>query len=294
MLTTFDWLRRCRTGAELLATLHLLTRQPDCLPEQIAPGPPFSAFGGPCLRCKIYEPVQENGKVRRYCQFCGQVISSTKHYTFKSPYCVIVWGYLNRIPRQLCEIKVSQYIYGIYLHDQQRFLLSMHRHYLREWLQELVIYYGSDLIGLIQVFPTLGEWRNLNMGDYLSWAIHHEANLPMTQLRVRFFTEPHQLINPKVREQKGLLTFTVPDFLALLEMATVFRANLRLDEQKQLFELLQLTDATEEQFYWGRFLGQLAQPAKDMLAAWKIRQWPANRIKLLYELVDYVVIPKGS
>jgi hypothetical protein len=51
---------------------------------------------------------------------------------------------------------------------------------------------------------------------------------------------------------------------------------------------LNLEDTSEEQFYWGRFLGYLSQEAKDMLNAWRIRQWPKGRIELLYELVDYV------
>jgi len=35
-------------------------------------------------------------------------------------------------------------------------------------------------------------------------------------------------------------------------------------------------------------MGHLSQKAKDMLNAWKFRQWADGQIKLLYELVDYV------
>jgi hypothetical protein len=85
-----------------------------------------------------------------------------------------------------------------------------------------------------------------------------------------------------------LLTFEVSEFLSLMEMAAVFRTLLRPEEQASLHELVNLDDSSEEQFYWGRFAGRLSQEAKDMLSSWNIRHWPKNRIKLLYELVDYV------
>jgi len=110
----------------------------------------------------------------------------------------------------------------------------------------------------------------------------------MDQLRVRFFSAPHQILIPHARDKQGLLTFEVSEFLSVLEMAAVFRTILYPREQKALYELLNLEDTSEEQFYWGRFMGFLSQEAKDMLNAWRIRQWPKNRIKLLYELVDYV------
>ena len=110
----------------------------------------------------------------------------------------------------------------------------------------------------------------------------------MQRLRVRFFSAPYPLLRPHTRDQLGLLTFDVSEFLSLLEMAAVFRTLLRPEAQQVLHELLNLDDASEEQFYWGRFLGYLSPEAKDMLSAWRIRQWPKNRIKLLYELVNYV------
>jgi hypothetical protein len=97
-----------------------------------------------------------------------------------------------------------------------------------------------------------------------------------------------------VHRRQGVATFEVSEFLNLLEMAEVFRAKLRPEEQQQLYELLSLGDPKEESFYWGRFLGQLNQDAKDMLSAWRIRQWPENRIKLLYELIDYAILPNSS
>ena len=131
------------------------------------------------------------------------------------------------------------------------------------------------------------------MGDILCRSVHHEANFPMNHLRVRFYSNPHQLLKPHVRDQQGILTFEVTEFLNLLEMATVFRALLRPEEQKTLREILTIDNKVEEKFYWGRFQGNLNQKAKDMLKAWKIRQWSKNRVRLLYELTNYVPLSQS-
>ena len=182
----------------------------------------------------------------------------------------------------------------MYLHDDQRFLVMIKRSFLKLWLQELVIYSGIDLKGLLQIFPTIGEVRNLNMGDYLSWAIHHEANFSMDQLRVRFYTSVRHLINPKKVERQGLLTYTIQEFISLLELVEVFRAKLLPHEQEKLFEILKIKDSGEKQFYWGRFLGQLSQEARDMLSAWKIKQWSINQVNLLIKLTNYVTLPQST
>jgi hypothetical protein len=67
---------------------------------------------------------------------------------------------------------------------------------------------------------------------------------------------------------------------------------MRPEEQKVLYELLTIDKNMEEQFHWGRFQGVLSQEAKDMLNSWKIRRWPKSRVKLLYELTDYVYVPQ--
>jgi hypothetical protein len=138
----------------------------------------------------------------------------------------------------------------------------------------------------------MGPGTEIGMGDVLCRAVHHEANFPMDQLRVRFFSSPYQLLKPHIRDRQGMLTFEAAEFLNLLETAVVFRTLLRPQEQEMLHEILNIDDATEEQFYWGRFLGNLSQEAKDMLNSWKIRKWPENRIRLLYELIDYVFLPQ--
>ncbi|UCE06606.1 MAG: hypothetical protein JSW07_00770 [bacterium] len=294
MLSKFDWLRRCRTGTDLLATLKYFSENPDVDPAELKQGAPFSAIGRLCHRCKVYAPVAYKRKHKRYCKFCENIVRQKEEVTLKSTRSIVLWGYVNQISRRLRESKPSEYFHGVYIHDEQRFLVMMQRQYMKHWLQELVIYSGLSLKGLLQIFPSLGEHRNLNMGDYLTWATHHEANLSMDQLRVRFFTTPNQLINPKKREQQGLLTYNISEFINMLEMVEVFRANLYPQEQKDLFELLNLDDPEEEQFYWGRFLGQLSQQAKDMLSAWKIRQWSKSQTEFFYDLIKYVVLPQSN
>lgn len=290
MLNAFDWLRRSRTGAELLATLEFLEEKPDLFDEEEI-GPPHSALSGPCQRCWVYPraPSPHRG-TSRYCKSCGAILARTNRLGYLSRWSIVIWGVVNRLPKQLesGEGFHDSRILGAYVHDQNHFLLMMRRQELKTWFRELAIYHGPDLRGLVQILPTTGVGRGVSMGDVLCRAFHHEARFSMDRLRVRFFSAPYQLLKPHTRDQQGLLTFEASEFLSLLEMAAVFRTLLRPEAQRALQELLNLDDASEEQFYWGRFLGYLSPEAKDMLSAWRIRQWPRDRIKLLYELVNYV------
>jgi len=303
MLNTFDWLRRCRSGAELLATLEYYMTAPDLFSETDEIAPPFNLFSKPCQRCWIY-PCMKNGSdkddkgflsdeefflTKNYCKTCSAIMIRAKKRGKNSRIAVVIWGFINHLPNHLkqCEGFYSDNIFGSYVHDENHFLLMMERRKLKNWLQEVLIYHGSDLKGLIQIFPTTGEGNISGMGEILCRAVHHENRYPMDMLRVRFFSEPYQLLAPHSREDKGLLTFEVSEFLRLLEMTTVFRSLLGPKEQEMLYELIQLKNIREEQFYWGRFMGYLSGQAKDMLNLWKIRQWDKQRIRLLYELVEY-------
>jgi len=296
MLSSFDWLRRSRTGAELLATLEYLTTKPDLFSAGEEIGPPFSALDGPCQRCWVYPrlPLFRQGSTQAsrqsYCQTCQAIMARASKFGHISRQSIVVWGFVNRLSKllRMGEGFSDYHVLGAYVHDENHFLLMMPRRELKPWLRELTIYHGPDLKGLLQIFPTTGAGKGVNMADALCRAIHHETRFPMDQLRVRFYSAPYQILKPYTREQQGLLTFEVSEFLSLLEMAAVFRTVLRPREQELLYELVNLEDASEEQFYWGRFLGFLNQEAKDMLNAWRIRQWSRNRIQLLYELVDYV------
>jgi hypothetical protein len=289
MLTHFDWLRRSRTGAELLATLEYLAAAPDLF-TVAALGPPPSALNGPCLRCWLYPRDPETGPTALYCRPCQAVLGRARKLGITSRQSIIVWGYVNQLPRQLSARQgfYAHHALGSYAHDERHFMLMMYQHQLKPWLQELVLYHGADLKGLLHIFPTMGAGEETGMGDILSRAIHREADLLPDRLRVRFFSDPFQVIRLHARDREGILTFEVADFLSLLEMAAVFRTLLRPEEQQALRQLLETADSGEQQFYWGRFLGYVNQEIKDMLAAWQIRHWPQSRVKLLYELVDYV------
>ncbi len=286
MLSYFDWLRRSRSGAELLATLRLLAARSDEL-FNLPLGAPHSALGGPCRRCWV------NGRSRahdQYCPFCYKVQNKAKMLGESSRLALLVWGYVNHLPHHL-ETGTGFYeshALGVYIHDERRFLLMLYRRNLKAWLQELVLYHGLELKGLLQIFPTMGAMPRLEMGEALAQIAQREANYSADRLWVQFYATPAQIRRYSLRNKQGQLTFEISEFLSLLELAAVFRTMLLPDEQKMLYQLLQLEDDSEAHFYWGRFLGQINQEVKDMLNAWQIRRWPKAQVDLLYELIEYV------
>jgi len=298
MLSGFDWLRRNRTGAELLATLKLLETQPDLLlnpqgavPEQ-AIGPPHSALRGPCLRCWVYPRQPSPQHNLHYCRACQAIVNRSRHLGDLSRESIIIWGFVNGLPRQLSGRESR--VLGSFVRDQNHFLVMLRHRELKPFLQELVMYHGEELKGLLQIVPTVGVSGDLSMADVLCRVIHHETVFAMDRLRVRFYAAPYQVLIPHVFDRKGVLTFDISDFLSVLEMVAVFRTLLQPDEQKMLHDLLTIDDPAEAQFYWGRLMGLLNSQAKDMLSAWNIRQWPRDRVKLLYELMDYVAFYRAD
>ncbi len=296
MLSSFDWLRRSRSGTELLATMRVLDQKPELFDHQAGRdparglGPPASALDGPCSRCWVYpRPTTRRGKAR-YCRACHAILREASLLGNASRRAIVVWGRVTQLPQPLRSGRgfADSRVLGATVCEPDHFGLMIYRHDLKPWLQELVLYHGTSLRGLLQVLPTTGRGWGLDMSDVLCRAIHHEGRFALDQLRVRFFSAPHQLLMPHKRDRRGLLTFEISDFISLLEMAAVFRTLLRPEAQEALQELLALDDPREEQFYWGRFLGYLSPEAKDMLHAWRIRQWPKERVQLLYELIEYV------
>lgn len=283
MLSPFDWMRRCDTGAELLATLRILAERPP-LPEGL--GPPSSALDGPCRRCWVY-PRRVGGTL---CPFCHAVMGRSPSLSRLSRRAVVIWSYLSRVPWEPNGQRPKHSL-AAYIHDSQHGLLMLERWQLKPWLQELALHHGLTLQGVLQIFPTMGHGPEIGMGDILTRAVHQEAYLPHDKLWVRFYSQPHQIVNPHRRDQSGLLTFAATEFLSLLGMVEVFRAVLRPEEQQELQRLLIRGDSEDQSFYWGRFVGGLDQRARDMLDAWEVRRWPSQRIRLLYELVDYVAPP---
>ncbi|MBI4769236.1 MAG: hypothetical protein HY784_02180 [Chloroflexi bacterium] len=289
MLTGLDWLRRCQTGAELLATLLYLQAAPDADAGAAPLGPPHSALTGPCRRCWVYAPEQVAG---HYCPVCRAVLRRAHHSGLISRNAVLVWGAVNRLPGQL-ETRQGFYrrdILGAYLHDEHHFLLMLNKRRLRAWIQELVLVHGADLTGLLQIFPTTGASARDSTGELLTRAAYQETHAAPDRLLVRFHAAPYHMVAPRHRERLGIMSFEVAEFLRLLEAARVFRTLLRPDEQEILRQIFTLEDAKEEGFYWGRLLGQLNPEARDMLDAWRVRSWPPERIRLFYELMNYIYV----
>lgn len=343
MLEPFDWLRRSRTGAELLATLRYLAAGGELPPAAAELGPPPGALAGPCWRCWLY-PRTSTERGTRYCRTCQTIVDEAKRFGMLSPDTVVVWGFVNRLPPQLRPLAArprrgkapappqtvpaaeagseapmpppsmaegasaaalplrvpaekptsldtlyfpGTRVLGAYIPDERHFLLMLTQRELRFWLQELVLRYGGELAGLIQVFPTTGA-RDPGMGDLLAHVIHQEARYPLDRLRVRFFATHAQIFHPNLAEREGVLTFEIADFMNTLELVSVFRSILQPDEQRELYRLLHKAEGAETQFLWGRFLGGLRPEARDMLVALNIRRWSRSQVTLLYRLMDYV------
>jgi hypothetical protein len=293
MLNHFDWLRQSRTGAELLATLQLFASNDEIPFDRETLGPPHSALSGPCQRCWVYSP----SKKRRYCPMCQEILNRAWRLGGISRNAIVLWGFVNQLPRQLhtgSGFQDSRTL-GTYVHDENHFLLMLYQRELKPWLQELALYHGADLKGFMQIFPTVGT-RYPNMGELISRIVYNESRFPMDRLWVRFFSDLQQVFKPHLYEREGVLTFEITDFLSTLEMATVFRTVMRPEEQRLLQKLVQMEveGVGNVQFYWGRILSHFSQEAKDMLNAWRIRQWPKAQIDLLYELVQYVTFYQSN
>jgi len=284
MLTRFDWLRRSRTGPELLATLRFFEEAAELPTDRLVPGPPPSALASPCQRCWVY-PCAGG----RYCATCQAILDQAWQYRGLMGRSAVVWGFVNRLPRprQGGLGFSTRDLLGGYVHDDRHFLLMLPHDRLKPWLEELALYYGAELKGLLQILPTTGG-RSAPMGDMLARVVHLEAGFPPDKLRVRFYAGIEQIFHPRPFEREGVLTFEMGEFLRMLELAAVFAAVLRPDERKTLYRLLHTADAARAQFYWGRFLGTLNPQGRDMLEGWGVRDWSPHQASLLYELVDYV------
>lgn len=226
---------------------------------------------------------------------CSEIRRRAHSLSNASRRAAVLWGFVNQLPEEVLQHNTPDRkcrLLGSYVHDANHFLIAMDRRELRSWLQNLTVYYGLNLRGIVQVFPTTGSGRMTGMADILCRAIHWDSYLPVGEMQVRFFSAPYQLLKPHVRDEKGMLVFGLSEFLNMLEMAEIFKALLRPEEQREFYELL--NTATEEggesHFYKGRFLGRLEQRTRDMLTAWDFWRWPKKRIRVFYELLDYVRI----
>lgn len=284
MQNAFDWLRICKTGSELMATVDLLSDEPD-IPIIIAKedclGSPQAAFDGPCLRCRYYSRLKDSV----YCYFCNHVMTREPFVKGFSRHGVLLWGFVNFVPQKIPRTEYDIFFYQV---DNNRFLFCINRWNLKNFLQEISLIQGADWLGLIQVFPLFAGGETTTMSDVLCSAIHDEKSIMMNQLYIQFYASPFQIFTKRERDKKGQLTFSAPEFIGYLEMAEIFKRGLYPSEQDKLLELLQINDTSEKQFYWGRFMGQIRPEARDFLNSWNMRLWHMEQVGLFYELLDFV------
>ena len=158
------------TGAELLATLQYLGEHPDAPTEPTPLGPPHCATGGPCRRCWIYPRAQDD---TQYCQTCREILRYRLDYTSTARHTTLIWGFLNQLPVEVLrqpDANRQQFLVGCYIHDTNHFLVAMDRHGLKLWLQELTVYHGLELRGILQIAISIAllalvlrriEWEEL-------------------------------------------------------------------------------------------------------------------------------------
>lgn len=292
MLTPFDWIRRCRSGAELLSILAMLREDPRCF-ERLQSlsgydtfGPPPNGLAAPCARCYLYPRLPRS----IFCPSCRTIRDGTRGSGGLVRAVLVMWGYVNQLPRPLLTRQAEQRaeVVEAYIHDDQHFLLILRSHSLLPWLQEVALYYGAALKGHLQLMLTWGGQDGMGMGDLLCQMARHESYFPLDRLRVRFYLRHYQVLRPHEFDRDGLLTHEIADFVRLLEMASIFRSILQPQEQKVLYELLTRDEEGGESFYWGRLMGVLSQQGRDLLDSWEVRRWPLWRLKHFYELTNYV------
>jgi hypothetical protein len=292
MLTAFDWLRRSRSGAELLSMLAMLSEDPSCFERlQLLAG--FDKFGpapyalaAPCARCGLYPRVPSS----IFCPTCRVIRDGTRSSGQIVHDVLVVWGYVNQLPFRLLEAKpnANVEIVNSFIHDERHFLLLLRRRNLLPWLQELALYYGTDLRGHLQLMPTWGGKDGIGMGDLLCQMIRHENYYALDRLRLRFYMRHYQVLRPHEFDREGSLTYEIAKFVRLLEMAVIFRSILLPQEQKVLYDLLLNADENSDSFYWGRLMGFLSQRGRDLLDSWEVRRWKTRQVKYFYELTNYV------
>jgi len=283
MQNAYDWLRICKSGSELIATIDLVTDEPylpEIMVKEDCLGPPQTAFDGPCLRCQYFSRMPNH----HLCYFCDHVIVREKSVRSFAPHCVTIWGFVNFPFRKIPQTKHEIFTYNV---DHNRFICCTNRWNLKMLLQEIMMIQGPDWLGTLQIFPAFQGGETMNMSDMLCSAIFDEKALIQDRLYIKFFASPFQFVHKKEREREGKLIFDAIDFIGYLEMAEIFKRGLYLEEQDRLKELLEIQDVSEKQFYWGRFLAQVRPEARDFLDSWNMRKWSKSQVSLFYELLDF-------
>lgn len=286
MLAPVNWLQLCENGAELIATLDAIRSGSQTFPEEIRMGPPVCGIKGPCSRCWIFPRLAGSS----YCETCHAILSQAKSLGPDSRTCLLIWGAVNFLPSTVKQNHDSNENKArcVFIQDGTHFLAVVKGCSLGDWMKETVLEQGPDFKGLLTVFPTTGKKPTFTMGDILCRAVYYDSRFPLDRLRIRFFSKPGQLKVPHKREQQGILTFEPVEFIALLEMARMFKSSLGPREREAVSQIISITDRQEQAFYWGRLMGVLSIKARDLLSDWGFRELSLNRMRTLCELTEHV------
>lgn len=288
MFTSFDWLRTCSSGNELLAVMILMKTKPGIFYWSSEPGCPMTAIAHPCRRCWTYPKLKPFR--RNFCLACEHILRLASRLKSESQKSVLVWGHVNQIPKTVLN-PPDMLNCHTYLHDERSFLIALTACRLRNWLQDVMIHHSDQLKGVFQIFPPVGITRRGGMGDVLCKHVADSTGMPSNRLWIRFFPKPYDVFNEPKKQKKGLVPLEVDEFMRLLDMASIFRTLLTPKIREILLKILTIDNDQESQFYWGRLTGMLTPESKDMLDSWKIRRWPMHRFKFLYDLTHYVPYP---
>lgn len=228
-----------------------------------------------------------------HCPMCRSVLSTAAwvRKNDQAKQTVIVWGYVNRLPQDLTtgSYRADKRMRGTVVCDSHRFLVALNRRSLHHWLRKVLLYDGLEMRGVLSVLSATSAQYH-RAGELLCQVDYQAQRFGFDQLRVRFLPTPEHILQGRNLEKQGLITFDAVQFMGMLESAAVFRSVMLPEEQQTLRQVLAIADPNEAQFYWGRFLSMITPEAKDMLTAWKVRQWSPEQRRTFFELVNYVTI----
>lgn len=281
MLALFDYICRCKTGSELYGALKIKNQIKQHLDDQNI-GVPCTAVYGPCQRCWIYDcNVGEE-----YCPLCNSILEHSQGHNLVFQDITLIWYDFDLFPTSIEKILPEDHIGFIPLNYRSGLIMCM-RSSIQNWLRSLTLKYGSLIKGLLQIFPTMGQGNIVGMGDILSTAKSQSKSLQFNNLWVRFYPEAWQLLDTKRREELGILTFEISDFISLIEKSKIYKEVIPNRFRNDIFELITKQDIDSESYYWGKLKRSLNKKAIDLIDSWKLKNWDKNKVELLYELSNY-------
>ena len=171
--------------------------------------------------------------------------------------------------------------------DYRSGLIMCYRKDIQSWLQDLVLFYGESLKGMLEIFPTMGQGSIIGMGDILSTAKHEASSLSYNKMWIRFYPESWQLLETKKRHDNGILTFSLSEFIAFIEKANVFKEIIPYRFRSDIYDLIVNSNIKSESYYWGKLKRSLNKKSIDLIDSWQLKAWNKEQLEILYELSNY-------